>query len=85
LTTLLSFDEGGEQMIDIREFGLRRPSVPCRCLSRADASAGLGRADDVSGELVLLDWASGSEQDMIRALEEGFTKHIRASRSKKSI
>ena len=32
------------------------------------------RAADVSGDLVLLDWASGSEQDMIRALEEGFMK-----------
>jgi len=31
-------------------------------------------AADVSGELVLLDWASGSEQDMIKALEDGFVK-----------
>ncbi|MEO8756794.1 MAG: ABC transporter substrate-binding protein [Devosia sp.] len=31
-------------------------------------------AQDVSGDLVLLDWASGSEQDMIKALEEGFMK-----------
>lgn len=31
-------------------------------------------AADVSGDLVLLDWASGSEQDMIKALEAGFTK-----------
>ena len=29
---------------------------------------------DVSGTLVLLDWASGSEQDMIKALEDGFVK-----------
>ena len=31
-------------------------------------------AADVSGDLVLLDWASGSEQDMIKALEDGFVK-----------
>ncbi|HVY50652.1 MAG TPA: ABC transporter substrate-binding protein [Devosia sp.] len=31
-------------------------------------------AQDVSGDLVLLDWASGSEQEMIKALEDGFTK-----------
>jgi alpha-glucoside transport system substrate-binding protein len=31
-------------------------------------------AADVSGDLVLLDWASGSEQDMIRALEDAFMK-----------
>ena len=31
-------------------------------------------AADVSGDLVLLDWASGSEQDMIKALEAGFMK-----------
>jgi len=31
-------------------------------------------AADVSGDLVLLDWASGSEQDMIKALEDGFMK-----------
>lgn len=61
-------------MIDIREFGLRRPSVLAAASAVLMLSAGLGRADDVSGELVLLDWASGSEQDMIRALEEGFTK-----------
>ncbi len=61
-------------MIDIREFGLRRPSILAVASAVLMLSAGLGRADDVSGELVLLDWASGSEQDMIRALEEGFTK-----------
>ena len=31
-------------------------------------------AEGATGELVLLDWASGSEQDMIKALEEGFVK-----------
>ena len=61
-------------MIDIREFGLRRPSILAFASAALMLSAGLGRADDVSGELVLLDWASGSEQDMIRALEDGFTK-----------
>ena len=35
---------------------------------------GQGYAADVSGDLVLLDWASGSEQDMIKALEDGFMK-----------
>lgn len=29
---------------------------------------------DVSGTLVLLNWASGSEEDMIKALENGFVK-----------
>jgi len=31
-------------------------------------------AEGATGELVLLDWASGSEQDMIKALEDGFVK-----------
>ena len=31
-------------------------------------------AQDVSGELVLLNWATGNEADMIHALEEGFVK-----------
>ena len=31
-------------------------------------------AADVSGTLVLLNWASGSEEDMIKALEDGFVK-----------
>jgi alpha-glucoside transport system substrate-binding protein len=31
-------------------------------------------AADVSGDLVLLDWASGNEQDMIKALEDAFMK-----------
>ena len=61
-------------MIDIREFGLHRPAVLAAASAMLMLSAGLGRADDVGGELVLLDWASGNEQDMIRALEEGFTK-----------
>lgn len=37
-------------------------------------SAPAAFADGVSGDLVLLDWASGSEQDMIKALEDGFVK-----------
>ena len=31
-------------------------------------------ADAVSGDLVLLNWASGSEQDMVKALEDAFVK-----------
>ncbi len=31
-------------------------------------------AGAVSGDLVLLDWASGSEQDMVKALEDAFVK-----------
>jgi len=31
-------------------------------------------AADVSGDLVLLDWAAGSEEDMLKALEAGFMK-----------
>lgn len=37
-------------------------------------SAPAAFADGVTGDLVLLDWASGSEQDMIKALEDGFVK-----------
>ncbi|MDR3475756.1 MAG: ABC transporter substrate-binding protein [Devosia sp.] len=33
-----------------------------------------GYAADASGTLVLLNWASGSEEDMIKALEAGFEK-----------
>jgi ABC-type glycerol-3-phosphate transport system substrate-binding protein len=48
-------------------------------LASASAAAIIGMmphsfAADVSGDLVLLDWASGSEQDMIKALEDGFVK-----------
>jgi ABC-type glycerol-3-phosphate transport system substrate-binding protein len=32
------------------------------------------QAADVSGTLVLLNWASGSEEDMIKALQDGFVK-----------
>jgi ABC-type glycerol-3-phosphate transport system substrate-binding protein len=32
------------------------------------------RAASVSGDLVLLNWASGSEEDMLKALEAGFMK-----------
>ena len=38
------------------------------------AMGGPSFAAGVSGELVLLDWASGNEQDMIKALEDGFMK-----------
>ena len=37
-------------------------------------SAPTWAADDVSGKLILLDWAAGSEQDMIKALEDAFMK-----------
>ena len=61
-------------------FGPRAAAVTRRALM-AGASAlamllmgGQSFAADVSGDLVLLDWASGSEQDMIKALEDGFMK-----------
>jgi len=38
------------------------------------AMGGPSFAAGVSGELVLLDWASGNEQDMIKALEDGILK-----------
>jgi len=38
------------------------------------AAAAPSFAADVSGDLVLLNWAAGSEEDMIKALEEGFMK-----------
>jgi ABC-type glycerol-3-phosphate transport system substrate-binding protein len=38
------------------------------------ATASVAFAADVTGDLVLLDWASGSEQEMIKALEDGFMK-----------
>lgn len=37
-------------------------------------SAMHGYAADVSGDLVLLNWAAGSEEDMVKALEDGFMK-----------
>lgn len=61
-------------------FGLQAAAVTRRALM-VGASAlamllmgGQSFAADVSGDLVLLDWASGSEQDMIKALEDGFMK-----------
>ena len=33
-----------------------------------------GHAAEVTGDLVLLNWAAGSEADMIKALEDGFMK-----------
>src|SRR3569623_3579957 len=59
------------------EFGggaLRRRTFIAALAGTLLLSAGPTYAQDVSGELVLLDWASGSEQEMIKALEEGFTK-----------
>src|SRR4051812_17676220 len=61
-------------MIKVQEVGLRRPFILAVASGAVLLSAGLSRAADISGDLVLLDWASGSEQDMIRALEDGFTK-----------
>ena len=37
-------------------------------------SAGGALAQNVSGELVLLNWAAGSEEELIKALEDGFVK-----------
>src|SRR3954463_11727571 len=61
-------------MINMREGVRRRRSFLSAAATLLLLSVGLSRAADISGDLVLLDWASGSEQDMIRALEDGFTK-----------
>ena len=37
-------------------------------------SAGGALAQNLSGDLVLLNWASGSEEELIKALEDGFMK-----------
>jgi len=54
--------------------GIHRRSMLAASAAVVLLSAASVRAADVSGDLVLLDWASGNEQDMIRALEEGFMK-----------
>jgi len=61
-------------MINMREGARRRRSFLSAAATLLLLSVGTVKAADISGDLVLLDWASGSEQDMIRALEEGFTK-----------
>jgi len=37
-------------------------------------SAGGAMAQNLSGDLVLLNWAAGSEEELVKALEDGFTK-----------
>lgn len=54
--------------------GLRRRTMLAGLSAALLLSAAPVHAQDVSGDLVLLDWASGSEQDMIKALEDGFVK-----------
>ena len=61
-------------MINMRERVLRRRSFLTAAAAVLLLSVGPVKAAEISGDLVLLDWASGSEQDMIRALEEGFMK-----------
>ncbi len=51
----------------------RRALLACASALVLMASAPSAFAD-VSGTLVLLNWASGSEEDMIKALEDGFVK-----------
>jgi len=53
---------------------MRRATVAGLGLATVFALTPHSYAADVSGTLVLLDWASGSEQDMIKALEDGFVK-----------
>lgn len=54
--------------------GLSRRTILAALTATILLSAAPVYAQEVSGELVLLDWASGSEQEMIKALEDGFTK-----------
>jgi len=61
--------------------GVRRAGAIGRRTLLAGASAALmfalapqAFAADVSGELVLLNWATGNEADMLHALEDGFVK-----------
>src|ERR1700759_5083654 len=59
----------------LRGLGISRRAVLLGAsLATVAAMAAPAVAADVSGDLVLLDWASGSEQDMIKALEDGFMK-----------
>ncbi|HZP19215.1 MAG TPA: ABC transporter substrate-binding protein [Bauldia sp.] len=61
-------------MLMLKGAGIHRRSMLAASAAVVLLSAASVRAADVSGDLVLLDWASGNEQDMIRALEEGFMK-----------
>ena len=61
-------------MIHLQEIEFRRRSFLAVAAAVLLLSVGPVQAADVSGDLVLLDWASGSEQDMIKALEDGFMK-----------
>src|SRR5437868_11082805 len=61
-------------MIHLHEAAVRQRSFLAVAAALLLFSVAPVRAAEISGDLVLLDWASGSEQDMIKALEEGFMK-----------
>src|SRR5689334_22524087 len=54
--------------------GVTRRSMLIAASAALMLSAAPVIAQDVSGELVLLNWASGSEAEMIKALEDAFAK-----------
>ena len=54
--------------------GLHRRSLLAATAAVALLFAAPVRAADISGDLVLLNWATGNEADMIHALEAGFMK-----------
>ncbi|MEO6013032.1 MAG: ABC transporter substrate-binding protein [Devosia sp.] len=61
--------------IDTSRLRLRRRALMAGVgIATLFALAPAALAQGVSGELVLLNWASGSEADMLHALEEGFVK-----------
>jgi len=61
-------------MMGLGDDAVRRRTIIAALGATLLLSAAPTYAQDVSGELVLLDWASGSEQEMIKALEDGFVK-----------
>jgi len=61
-------------MTGLGDGAMRRRTIIAAFAATLLLSAAPTYAQDVSGELVLLDWASGSEQEMIKALEDGFVK-----------
>lgn len=61
-------------MMGLGDDAVRRRTIIAALAATLLLSAAPTYAQDVSGELVLLDWASGSEQEMIKALEDGFVK-----------
>ena len=61
-------------MMGLGDDAVRRRTIIAALGATLLLSAAPTYAQDVSGELVLLDWTSGSEQEMIKALEDGFVK-----------